>query len=207
MSPAKTRLIQTTLWLLPTWIELFVYVAVVGATLFVSNSVSLARWLFVPQNFSLIGSITGSIDELLQRLVGERIAASLSLAIFWGLVGMLVYVIIWLISNFSTELNNDLILSKYVHPRAANLESPIKQFFSKFLFRTAIVFVMIFYINLMVRVFLPLITAEFNIVLTEWPKHKSIRTLIICLLAELILLHGFVVLTRLLTLRKRVFSS
>lgn len=176
-------------------------------TLSVSNIHFIQNVLFVPSDFKLGSEVLASINALIELAVGERAAGSLSLAIFWALVGMFVYALIWLISNFSTELSNDLAITKYIHPRGVDPSSPLRDFISRTIFRTIVFIVLLFYLNAAARVFLPLFATKFRLVMDDWPQHKHITTALIALAGETLVLHGVTILFRLELLKKRVFGD
>jgi hypothetical protein len=206
METQKNRIIQAILWFLPTWLEVVLYIFLSAATIVASNLVSLKAFLYVGNDFNPISSAIDSINQLLTHFVGERVAGSLSLAIFWGLVGVGINIIWIVIANFSTELNNDLVFSSYVHPSMADPKEPLREFTRKFLFRFGVTLVFLFYINFVIRAILPSIANKYVYLLKHWADHPQYGSLILALLSEIIVLHGFVVLTRLLLLRKQVFS-
>jgi hypothetical protein len=206
MPSYKERIIQATLWLLPTSVELVVYLFLSIVTLSLSNSSTLRELFFISPDFDLISAVLQSISDLVQLAVGDQLAAPLSLAIFWALVGMVVYIFIWVGGNFSTELSNDLALTKYIHPRGVDPRSPLRDLISKTIFRFVMVIILIFYTNITTRVLIPLWISRYRIVLEEWPRHLRMRTVIMTLLGQMLTLHLFIVITRLIFLKKRVID-
>lgn len=206
MSITAQQIKLAVLWVLPTPLEIFIYVFITAVAFALSNVSFIRDVLFAPSDFNLQTAVLGSINDLLQRLVGERIAASLSLAFFWGLVGMLVYVVLWLGQNFSTEFSNDLAMTKYVHPRGADPASPLRNFISLTMFRIVIFIIFVFYINLCIRVLVPLWLTQFRDVIQNWPKSEYFLDAAMAAAGQIVMLHGTVVFARLLFLRKRLFT-
>jgi hypothetical protein len=143
---------------------------------------------------------------LLTRLVGEKLAGTLSLAIFWALVGVVVNLIWWAGSNVTTEINEDLEFSKYVHPSGVDPQSQIQDFSKKIALRTAVAVIGILYFNYFISTGLPNVNQSYSKVINNWSTNKDIKALLIAIATEILLLHVFVVLTRVMLLRKRVFS-
>jgi hypothetical protein len=162
--------------------------------------------LFVSGDFNPIRTAIASIDTLLQNFVGERIAGSLSLAIFWGIIGLIVNLIWWLGSNFSTELSNDLVFSKYVHPTNSDPKAHLREFFERTLIRTTVAIIAIVYTNYFLSQGLPRISATFSDVINNWSTNKDYVSVIVAFIAEIFMLHIFVILARLLLLRKQIFD-
>lgn len=194
------------LWLLPSGIEIAFYIFITAVSFLASSMDIVRELLFVSGDFNPIRSAIASIDTLLQNFVGERIAGSLSLAIFWGIVGLFVNLLWWLGSNFSTELSNDLVFSKYVHPSNADPKSHLREFFQRTFIRTTVAIIAIIYTNFFFSQGLPRISATYADVIANWSTTKDIKSAIVAIIAEIVMLHIFVVLARLLLLRKTVFD-
>ena len=206
MRTYKQQITQTLLWLLPTGIETALYAFFSFITIILSISSSIKNFLYFSGGFNPISAATDSINQLLVHFIGERIAGSLSLAIFWGLIGLLINVLWWVFSNFSTELNNDLVFSSYVHPRSSDPRQPLKEFIEKSAIRVSVGIVLVFYLNFVISSAIPAIISRYSLVISDWSKHRHILTAILTFVFEILVFHVFVILVRLLTLRKQVFS-
>jgi hypothetical protein len=139
-------------------------------TLAVSNAGFLRSFVFLPESFQLKSAILDSLNNLVTRLVGDQIARSAIVAIFWALVGLVVYLLIWLVLNFSGELGNDLAITKYVHPRNVDTHSPLRDFVSRVSFQFVTLCVFIFYINLVIGTLLPYFGGLFRTAINDWPS-------------------------------------
>ncbi len=207
MTPKQERIYQTILWLLPTGAEIVVYFSLSVATMALSSQAFLKNWLYIPEDYNFLKTMLHSIDSFLPRILGERIGGSLSLGVFWGFIGMLVYLAIWLFMNFSTELNNELVLSKYVHPRNTAPQPHLGQFIAKLIFRIFVVLLSVFYINVLISSLLPFFGSKYRAVTMEWPRQNyMVFTLLFTLMGQMLAFHIITVLVRLLVLRKRVFD-
>lgn len=206
MNINKNRIIQALLWLLPTTIEVCLYIFICMITAVLSNIGVIKQFLYFTEDFHPFAAAVGSINQLLTQLVGERLAGSLSLAIFWGLVGVVINVLWIVIANFSTELNNDLVYSSYVHPRNTNPKSPLYEFITRSIFRFGVILMLIFFLNFTVRVVLPVVTTHFAVAITSWNTNKYYMGVIKSVIFEIITMHIIVILFRLLTLRKQLFN-
>lgn len=65
---------------------------------------------------SLIDEKTPALQTILDNLAHGRFIQIL----FWLFVGCIVYILIWLVGNFFTNIRNDIIADEYVHPRFYN---------------------------------------------------------------------------------------
>lgn len=206
MNSTMYRIKQILLWILPSITEVFIYIFIALLTLLVSNADIVKNLLFVTEDFNPIRSSIATIDMLLQNLVGEKVAGSLSLAIFWGIVGLFVNLLWWLGSNFSTELSNDLVFSKYVHPEHSDPRAQLKDFIQRTFIRTSVFIVVVLFINFFVSQGLPRLSTRFADIIKNWQNYKDILGILYTIVLEVFMLHIFVVLTRFLLLRKRVFD-
>ena len=206
MNTSRENIKQAIFWLMPNGIEILIYLFITGATLILSGVDRLKDLLFVSGDFNPIRLGISGIDLLLTRLVGEKLAGTLSLAIFWALVGVVVNLIWWAGSNVTTEINEDLEFSKYVHPSGVDPQSQIHDFSKKIALRTAVAVIGLLYFNYFISTGLPHVNQSYSKVINNWSTNKDIKTLLIAIATEILLLHVFVVLTRVMLLRKRVFS-
>ncbi|MEI6481189.1 MAG: hypothetical protein WCO19_02690 [Candidatus Saccharibacteria bacterium] len=201
----KTK--NVVLWLSPSGVEIAFYIFLTFAT-FVLSSLDLVKSaLSVTGDFNPIRSGIGVVDSLLQHFVGEKVAGSLSLAIFWGLIGLLVNVIWWLGSNFSTELNNDLVFSKYVHPKDTDPREQLRVFAIRTVIRTIVAISGILYVNFFLSDGLPRLTTRYAAVIGSWSKSQQYLLASTTILYQILMLHIFIVLIRLILLRKKAFDS
>jgi hypothetical protein len=203
----RQNLIYVLLWLVPTWTELAIYLFITFFTIFLCSQDFINSLLFASGDFNPMRAGIASIDGLLTHVVGERVAGSLSLAIFWGTIGLLVNVLWWLGSNFSTELNNDLVFSKYIHPKGSDPQSQLREFIERTAIRTVVAIIGIVYTNFIISQTLPRLTTRYANILKHWDFASKWQSLLLAVVIEILVLHGFVVLTRIILLRKQVFSS
>lgn len=204
-SQHRSTAIRAFLWLLPTAVEVALYTVLALITLAVSNIDFISEFLLIPPEFSLKTAILGSLEEFIARLIGEEMAATLITGIFWGIVGMAVYVLIWLLGNFSTEFTNDLTLSKYMHPKGVDRYSPLKRLLLRVIFHLFIGLCIIIYINLLIAVMLPMWAARYSAAIDVWPELAGVGTILWTVITQILVLHFLTVLFRLLLLRKRIF--
>lgn len=205
-SQHRNRISAVITWFLPTWLELALYIFICLFTIFISNLGVVREILYASGDFNPVRAGIDILTNLLEHFVGERVAGSLSLAIFWGLVGLFVNAVWWVASNFSTELNNDLVFSNYVHPRNYDPKSQLHEFITRTIFRSAVALLFLFYINYALRSVLPHLTTHYHDVLSNWSVTRDIGGLLSSIGAQILMMHAFIVLTRLLLLKKQIFS-
>ncbi len=207
MNNSENNFKYVLLWLVPTGVEIAVYFFITFFTIILCSQDIINSLLFATGDFNPIRAGIASIDSLLQHILGEKAAGSLSLGIFWGAVGLIVNLLWWLGSNFSTELNNDLVFSKYIHPRDSDPKSQLREFIEKTLIRTAVAVLAILYTNFVLSQGLPRIATRFADILKDWSFSTQLWPMVVTIFFEILMLHVFVVLARMILLRKQVFSS
>ncbi len=206
MDEHKTKLRHFLDWVLPTPAEVTVYVMLTALTIFLCSQDFIDSILFATGDFNPLRYGISLVDYGLQRLVGERIAGSLSLAIFWGLVGLLVNLLWWVWSTFSTELNNDLVYSRYVHPKDTDPKAQLNDFIKRTVIRTSVAVIGIVYLNFVVSSGWPRVSNAFADIMRGWSGNADVLLLTLTALGEILMLHFMVIITRLVVLRKRVFD-
>lgn len=206
MQKNQSKLMQIISWLTPTGIDIVWYLSIAVLLLVVSNADFFRTFLFAPEGFDLRESVLTATDDFLQQFLGEN-ARNIVVIVFWGMVGLIVYIFVWLSMNFSTELGNDLALTKYVHPRGVDMHSPLRDFISKSIFRLSVGLVLIFYTVILVSVLLPLSAGYFEVAVEKFVSLQSVTHGLLGFGVSLMALHFFTVLIRLMTLRKRVFGE
>lgn len=201
---SKTKQIIT--WLSPTPAQLVTYFILAGLTLFLSSQQFIDDVLFATGDFNPIRAGIDLVDFGLRKLIGEQLAASLSLAVFWGLVGIIVNILWWMGSNFSTELTNNLLYSRYVHPKDVSPRAQLDDFIKRTAVRTVAAVSGLLYFNYFISSALPTITERYASILHTWQASADWVALLGYVLQQVIMLHLVVILTRFVLLRSRVFG-
>ena len=207
MSSKSNVMKQITWWLLPSTIELCAYAVIAVGTLLVSNVSAVQKFFMVAQDIDLRLAVLGSIEAVLAGLLGPSAAAALITGAFWALVGMLVYVLLWLAINFSTELTNDLAISRYLHPKGSNTLSPLMHLFLRILFQLLVATLLFFYVNFLLQGLVPMLTASYAGTFDDWPAAANIVGSVAAIFGQVAGMHVATVLIRLVVLRKRVFGG
>ncbi|MEK7602864.1 MAG: hypothetical protein AAB459_01290 [Patescibacteria group bacterium] len=207
MPKSSTKFYQILAWLLPTGIGLFTYTVSTILLAFSSLSSYVRELLFTPKDFNFSDSVLTTINDMLSQLVGDLAARNLVVVVFWGMIGLMVYIFVWLGINFSTEFGNDLAYTKYLHPKGVDVSSPLRNFLSKAIFRFCSGIVLFIYTLTLVGVLIPLAGGLFY---QAGELFFSISALVHILMGSgitFIGLHTLIIFVRLLTLRKRIFGE
>ena len=207
MSSKSNVVKQITWWLLPSTIEICAYLLFAVITMLLCNVDAVQKFFMVTQDIDLRLAVLGSIESLLAGLIGRSAAAALITGVFWGLVGMLVYVLLWLAINFSTELTNDLSITRYVHPKGSSTLSPLMHLLLRVLFQLLVATILFFYVNFLIRGLTPLLTSSYARTFDGWPSVPNIFGSLVAIFGQMAAMHGATVLIRLVVLRKRVFGG
>ena len=194
-------------WITPTAVQATSYVFLTLLTILVCSQDFIDKLLFASGDFNPIRAAIGGVDLLLTLVVGEKIAGSISLAVFWGLVGIIVNLIWWGWSSFSTELNNDIVFSKYVHPQDADPNSQLRDFIKRTVVRSVVAIIGILYLNFVLSRGWPSISNTFAETMNNWSKKPDMGAMVFTAVSEILMLHLLVVFTRLVLLRRRDTSG
>lgn len=204
--PYGHKIKQILSWLAPTGAEVFIYLFIAVASLVLSNADFFKELLLVPRDFSPLESGGNWLNTLVENWLGER-AAGVSTAIFWGVIGAVVYLLFWLATNFKTELGNDLAITHWAHPANTDAKSPLKIFIETMVVRLLAVYLLLIYISYLLNRAWPSWAENYSAAWDNWPQWKYIWSAILTVVAQMVVLHGFVVLSRLIFLKKRLFFS
>ena len=207
MDNHQTRQQLIALWLSPTPVEITVYMLLTALTFFLSSQSFIDQILFATGDFNPIRAGIGGVDLVLQRIIGEKLAGSLSLAVFWASVGLIVNLFWWIGSNFSTELNNNLLYSRYVHPKDVSPRAQLEDFIKRTVVRTVVAIIGLIYFNYVLSTGLKVIANRFSSVTELWSVQQDWGLVISTVLIEMLMLHLVVVITRLVLLRSKVFAT
>ncbi len=197
---------QVVSWVLPTAVEIFIYVILAAMTIVALNSDFIRSYLLIPDSFSLQTALLGSLEDYLADLIGTKMAATVITGTFWALVGVIVYAVLRIFGNFSSELSNDLVVTKYMHPQGDDTYYPLKRLLLRVVFHILMAILVVVYINLFIGQFLPYLSGSLAGISVNWNDIPSLLEIAKIVLIEIAALHLFVILTRLLVLRRRVFG-
>jgi len=207
MRKTSSKFYQMLAWLLPTGAGMFTYALATIILALSSLSDYVRNLLLTPSNFNFSDSVLTTINDMLSQLIGDLAARNLVVVVFWGIIGLLVYIFVWLGINFSTELGNDLAYTKYVHPKGVDVSSPLRDFLSKSLFRACSGIVLFFYALTMVGVLIPLASGLFYQAGELFFSIASLLHILMAVGITIISLHTLIIFVRLVTLRKRIFGE
>jgi hypothetical protein len=206
MQNKKSNLQLMLLWMIPSGTESIIFGSISLFTLVVSNVSFVRTYIGAPSGFQFRDATLGSINSVLEQFAGGGVTRSGVVIIFWALVGLVVYALIWLLINFSTELGNDVALTKYAHPRNVDTSSPLRDFISRTIFRVAVFAVLLFYLIFFWNSILPHCVDLFRTTIEDWPEVSAFISAAVGLIIEFISLHFFVVLLRMLLLKRRLVN-
>lgn len=202
----QNRMVLVFRWFLPTAVEVALYIGFILTTIALTNTSFIQDYFLVPDDFSLRTAVLGSFENMLTELVGARAAATLVTAIFWALVGVLIYLLLWLMGNFSTELTNDLAVTKYIHPRGSDTYSPLKALMFRIIYHSLLIILLLFYLSFLVQTLLPFLSSRYEGVTKFWGQTDAMLGLFWAGLCQFVAMHIMIIIIRLLLFRKRVFG-
>jgi ABC-type antimicrobial peptide transport system permease subunit len=189
--------------LLPTPAEAICYAIVSALTLILQNVQVLKDYLAVPGQLHFGSSILDALNQWLNKLVGENIANTVSLSLFWVVVGIGIYFLIEGIIVIFNELGEDMRERTYIWPKGADKNTDLRLFARRSVFRVTIGIILIIYLSNVVGFFLSdSKSGDF----AQWLHDNPYLGLAVLFFGECLALHGITVLLRFLLLKRRVFN-
>lgn len=148
------------------------------------------------------------VDAFFALIDSNDLTGSVLIALFWALIGAAVYVIVSTAARFFYEAEEDVVAeTNYVHPRGYSHLSFWAQFSFRVVFRSAMLVAIGLFVFLAAEVLIPLWIEMIN----EWINQPSDMSEIIdgflALIGFMMTWHVVPVLSRLMFMRRRVFSQ
>ena len=147
-----------------------------------------------------------TLNDNLIKIINSSRTDFLVIYLFWGFIGLIVYVFLKIfISNFS-ELVEDLSIRNYVWPTGTDKNKPLLIFLEKFVYRIVLISLVLVYVIHIGGYFL---STKFSISIvyrSGESYHDFIRPVALFAL-EILALHVLVIALRFLFLKKRLLSS
>lgn len=148
-------------------------------------------------NFDATEIIFGWLNDFLARAVGQRAADVIVLSAAWLIVGIFVYMLLHALAMSVVELKNDIDERRYVWPHGANRNEPVRRWAFGFGLRVILGLLIIAYIAR----WLPYIVG-YDVPHVFGLEQYGIwwQVLLLYVVSGFLILHGLVVLVRLLRL-------
>lgn len=189
----------------PSWIGIVWYATLSGFVLVLMNLNSLQGIFYTPEELSIQSDFWRSVNEMVGNALGLNSTNTVFYYAFWITVGLLVYGLIRFAMSKLGELSDDLNLRHYIWPNQRLRNRPLQQFVEVGLFRIAVFIAAFMYLK-----------AAFGFMLRPigqiwadngWLANRNFLKYTFVFLVQVLLLHGLVVLLRLLLLRKRLIGQ
>jgi len=193
--------------LMPSVGGIVLYISVFLLTVIVRSAKSLQQYLYIPNGLNVKGGVLNFLNNSITSLFGIQRANVVVLSIFWGMVGIIVYVLLAGLMAVFAGFDKDLEERKYIVFAHKNYDhnEPLKRDIRRIGFRFAIGICLLYYVTHVLAYFLNTKFAGMNQGNLTFSIYK-VRSLAVLFLAECLALHGVVILLRLLILRRRIFN-
>jgi hypothetical protein len=168
------------------------------ATIVLNQFESIRQFLRLPDVAVLLRAVAVWLDTILTTVLGEARTNVVVVGAFWAIVGLGVYVFLRGLARFISELDDDIVVRRYVWPKGADRTRPLRIMFERTAFR------LIALAALALVVFGPLAATLRGPVLARLTGGTMVVEFIVWFLASLLLWHLVVVLLRLVALRLRL---
>lgn len=130
-----------------------------------------------------------------EGLLGSSFQGRVSQILVWGLMGVLIYTVVWFLKDIITNLRNDVVADEYVHPRSYDRKGYWKSIALRKTFFVSILAVLAGYIYLCAKLF-PIFSSTYLYAITNFSASSLVNAVAV-VAGMAILLHIFVALSRL----------
>lgn len=195
---------QAIFWLLPTSLEVVAYVGLGLLTALVANIKLFQNSFLLPENFQVKKAIFDNIDNLLNLLTFHRTEVVVT-AVFWAFVGLVVFLLLTIVLTFSSEFTNELGTRRYIYPKGANRNLVFRVYLQRTLLRLVTLCLLLFFTYVVFGALMPWVLTHY--IMPGGVSYNYITTVLGVLLLEILMLHFFTILSRIIFLKKRVFGD
>jgi hypothetical protein len=146
--------------------------------------------------------VTHSYQMIARFLDGETAFSNAPLALFWGMVGLVIYFLVVSSMGFIRTIMQLRQETHYVHIKRQNL---VHETLIRFLLRVAMIIILWMVLVAFVRYLMPYVLASTHVAAVS-PALRGVEYAVGALLALWLGLHALTVLARLVALRVRLFG-
>lgn len=179
-------------FIVPGWLQIVLYVLIASCLLLIFNAQDI--WRSLGPTIVIDDTAAGSYGPDASGGIWDRISTSpIPQAVFWGIIGAVMFSVIWFIWSTIANLRNDVTAASFVHPK--HFDS--LRFWRDILFRKG-------YFVFLISVFIAYIFVMFELLqvisdltysaIQSWAFPTSLIELIIHLAVISLLLHVFALL-------------
>lgn len=192
-------------WLLPSVPEILCGIGVTLLTLTMSNSNFLRQALYIPRDRNPAAGSINYLTDVLTNIMGQERAASLAVVLFWGLLGIVIYVVILVVTHYMSGLRDAVSSSKLLYPSGSDKNLYLKNFILRNLIQAAMFILFIICCKLTLVTLLPRWSDHYQQLGASAQQTTNLIPILISLTQQLLIWHGLVVLLRSVRLRTRSF--
>lgn len=149
-----------------------------------------------------VGNDLASVFFRVNTLV---VLGNIAFALFWLIVGLVVFYGAVVAHNFSSELIRDAAADKYIVPVGVDKYARLRGFLIRTAVQLAALLMLIFYIMFVIRVCTPYWVHSYTDFFARFPS--DIGEVLLAVASQLFMIHLVVILVRLLFLRRRVLGQ
>jgi hypothetical protein len=200
MQKYSSKVLRDLAIFLPTWFGAAISASLMAVTIIIHQFASIRTALGIPGGIDLQTMINHGLDTLVTRLFGQSHTNTAVVALFWGLVGIFVYILVLGITGALRELGSGIQERSYLWPQGANPHSPLKGFVERFGFHFLGLFILALY------VFVPLAIVLHGPLLGSSLGQSRLLLYTVWFVLGAITWHGLTVVLRFLFLRVRLLS-
>lgn len=146
------------------------------------------------------------IDKFFTDTGTDSLGGALSLSVFWGSLGGLVYTAFWVAANFFVSLHNKYVYkTEYVHMPLVSHEHTLAHY-SRLVLRASLVLMSLLYVLIFLRLLFVLGLKLVDVFLAQWPTLEALGNGLGAVVLIMVGLHIFTLLLRAFYLRPRLYE-
>ncbi len=201
MKELKDRLAHYVSLFLPSPLSAVVCVTLAIATLVLNQIEWIRTYLLLPDNLQVFRTVAGWVDVFLTKILGASTTNVVVVGAFWAIVGLGVYLFLRGLARYIMELDDSIEARRYVWPRGADRDRPLRVMLERTLFR------LVALVLLLMTVFGPLASTLKGQMYADFfgPNENVVN--LAWFLISLFWWHAVVVLLRLVLLKPRLVGD
>jgi len=184
----------------PSTIGVVLYLFLSSFIIFLHQVPAIKNYLQIPNDFNLLHAITGSVNDLLTKLIGEGRTETLVVGTFWAVVGLAVYLFLLGIVYFVTDFSVGLEQRSFLWPKGTDRNRGLWEALQRTIFR------ILAFAGLVFVVFVPLARILDGPVFVDLVGPDAALRFGVWLLSSMLVMHLCVVFMRLVLLRPRILD-
>jgi hypothetical protein len=184
--------------LVPSWGQVFIYILLGLITLVALNIGAL--WTYFNSSVGVsqetANAVISNQFDRFSNFAGNILDGRLAPMLFWGFLGVITYMVFWLIKNTAINVRNDLTAENYKHPFSFSRQKYWQSIAAHKVFLVCSIIFLSAFVYLSLVYWLPILARVFYAAIYSWEPVDSGWKLLGAILATAFLIYFVVLLAR-----------